>query len=141
MKKRSFLYMAVMAFVLGVGSVSASAQGQVLKADIPFEFMVGKTKLPAGEYTVTLPQTGGAATVSLRGTEDDTFALALTNWVNAKKADIKDGLTFVRSGDRYFLYQIHVPGREIGQELVRSKQLFGNSIAKKTVDLKPARTE
>lgn len=141
MKKRSFLYMAVMAFVLGVGSVSASAQGQVLKADIPFEFMVGKTKLPAGEYTVTLPQTGGAATVSLRGTEDDTFALALTNWVNAKKADIKDGLTFVRSGDRYFLYQIHVPGREIGQELVRSKQLFGGELARKIVDLKPAKTE
>ena len=41
----------------------------------------------------------------------------------------------------YIFIRPDVPGREIGQELVRSKQLFGNSIAKKTVDLKPARTE
>ena len=129
-----------MAIVLGVGAISASAQGKVLRADIPFEFTVGKVALPAGEYSITLPQTGGANTISFRSTDGESFGMALTNWVNSKKAENGTGLTFIKSGDKFYLYQVHVEGREVGQEVLRSGKLVQTEIARKTVALKPARS-
>ena len=140
MKKRSFLLFGLMAVVLGVGTISASAQGKVLRADIPFEFTVGKVALPAGEYSITLPHTGGANTISFRSTDGESFGLAMTNWVNSKKAENGTGLTFIKSGDTYYLYQVHVAGREIGQEVLRSGKLVQTEIARKTIALKPARS-
>lgn len=138
MKKRSFVLLGFMTFVLGLG-MTASAQGQVLKADIPFEFTVGKTKLPAGEYMIILPQSGDAATVKFKGKDGNSFAMAMTNWVNSKKSGFQDGLTFIKSGDKYFLYQVHVPGSELGQEVLKAKRL-GGELAQKTVELKPAKS-
>jgi len=139
MKKQLFLLLGFMAFVLGLGTVTTLAQGQILKADIPFEFTVGKTTLPAGLYTITLPQTGDAATVKFKGKDNESFAVALTNWVNSKKSGVQDGLTFIKSGDKYVLYQVHAPGRELGQEIVKTRR-FGRDLARKTVELKPSRS-
>ena len=140
MKKRSFLLFGLMAVVLGIGTISASAQGKVLRADIPFEFTVGKVALPAGEYSITLPPTGGANTVSFRSVDGESFGMALTNWVNSNKAKASNGLTFIKSGDKYHLYQVHVEGLEIGREVLRSGKLVQTEIARKTVEPKPARS-
>lgn len=139
MTKQSFIIIAALAFVFGIGTVTASAQGQVLKADIPFEFTVGKKTLPAGEYLVKLPETAGAQVVSFKKADGEGYGMTLTNQVSSKGAEVANGLVFVKSGDRYFLYQVH-NGREIGQQVVKSSKIRGEVLARQTVALKPAKS-
>ena len=139
MTKQSFIIIAALAFVFGIGTVTASAQGQVLKADIPFEFTVGKKSLPAGEYLVKLPETAGAQVVSFKKADGEGYGMTLTNQVSSKGAEVQNGLVFVKSGDRYFLYQVH-NGREIGQQVVRSGSISATTLARQTVALKPAKS-
>jgi hypothetical protein len=139
MTKQSFIIIAALAFVFGIGTVTASAQGQVLKADIPFEFTVGKKTLPAGEYLVKLPETAGAQVVSFKKADGEGYGMTLTNQVSSKGAEVANGLVFVKSGDRYFLYQVH-NGREIGQQVVRSGGISATTLARQTVALKPAKS-
>jgi hypothetical protein len=139
MTKQSFIIIAALAFVFGIGTVTASAQGQVLKADIPFEFTVGKKTLPAGEYLVKLPETAGAQVVSFKKADGESYGMTLTNPVSSKGAEVQNGLVFVKSGDRYFLYQVH-NGREIGQQVVRSGGISATTLARQTVALKPAKS-
>ena len=139
MTKQSFIIIAALAFVFGIGTVTASAQGQVLKADIPFEFTVGKKTLPAGEYLVKLPETAGAQVVSFKKADGEGYGMTLTNQVSSKGAEVVNGLVFVKSGDRYFLYQVH-NGREIGQQVVRSGSISATTLARQTVALKPAKS-
>jgi hypothetical protein len=140
MTKRNFIIIAAFAFVLGLGSATASAQGQILRAEIPFEFTVGKTTLPAGEYIVKLPETGGARVVSFKKADGEDFGMAMTNEVDSKDTGIANGLVFVKSGDKYILHQVHTTGREIGQEVVKTRRLAGAELARKTVALKPAKS-
>jgi hypothetical protein len=53
--KRSTARVSLMVVVLLFAAASFGQQHQTLnfKADVPFEFSVGKTTLPAGEYLVT----------------------------------------------------------------------------------------
>ena len=139
MTKQSSIIIAALAFVFGIGTVTASAQGQVLKADIPFEFTVGKKTLPAGEYLVKLPETAGAQVVSFKKADGEGYGMTLTNQVSSKGAEVVNGLVFVKSGDRYFLYQVH-NGREIGQQVVRSGSISATTLARQTVALKPAKS-
>jgi hypothetical protein len=139
MTKQSFIIIAALAFVFGIGTVTASAQGQVLKADIPFEFTVGKKTLPAGEYLVKLPETAGAQVVSFKKADGEGYGMTLTNQVSSKGAEVANGLVFVKTGGRYFLYQVH-NGREIGQQVVRSGGISATTLARQTVALKPAKS-
>ena len=139
MTKQSFIIIAALAFVFGIGTVTASAQGQVLKADIPFEFTVGKKTLPAGEYLVKLPETAGAQVVSFKKADGEGYGMTLTNQVSSKGAEVANGLVFVKTGGRYFLYQVH-NGREIGQQVVKSSKISGEVLARQTVVLKPSKS-
>ena len=140
MTRRSFIIIAAFAFVLGLGTVSASAQGQQIRAEIPFEFTVGEKTLPAGEYIIRLPETGGARVVSLKSEDGEAFGMAMANGVNSKRAEIANGLVFLKAGDKYHLHQVHTAGREIGQEIVRKRRIAGTELAKRTVTLKPAKS-
>ena len=139
MTKQSSIIIAALAFVFGIGTVTASAQSQVMKAEIPFEFTVGKKTLPAGEYLVKLPETAGAQIVSFKKADGEGYGMIMTNQVSSKGAEVESGLVFVKSGDRYFLYQVH-NGREIGQQVVKSGKISGEALARQTVVLKPAKS-
>ena len=141
MTKKSFVIVAALAFVFGIGTLTASAQGQLLTADIPFEFTVGKATLPAGEYLIKLPETGGARVVTFRKADGEAVAVVMTNPVNSRGAEIASGLVFVKTGDRHFLYQVHTEGRETGLEVIRSKRMAGTELARRTVELKMAKSE
>lgn len=141
MKKQSFVIIAALAFVFGIGLVTASAQGPVLRADIPFEFTVGNKVLPAGKYIVKLPDTAGAQIVSFSNADGDGSGMALTNQINPKGAEVANGLIFVRSGDRYFLYQVHTEARDTGLEVLKTKRIAATELARKTVELKMAKSE
>jgi len=141
MKKRSFLLLSFAAIVFVFGSVGVSAQGTTaLKANIPFEFSIGKTTLPAGEYTITLPETGSASSISVRENSGRGFARVLTNSIQTGKADQPNGIIFIRSGSRYYLYQVHLGDRDAGHEVVKSRKLARTEMARRAVEIKPARS-
>lgn len=137
MKKRSYILMAAMALFLGVGSISAQSS---FKAEIPFDFTIGKTALTAGEYVFALPQTGGAPTISVRNTDGKLGAVVLTNYFSPEKAKTSE-LKFVKVDGRYHLYQLYVAGRDLGQEIGKVRKAAGSEVAARRVDLKPVGTE
>ena len=141
MTKKSFVIVAALAFVFGIGTLTASAQGQVMRANIPFEFTVGKSTLPAGDYLIKLPETGGARVITFKKADGEAHAIVMTNPVNSKGAEIATGLVFVKAGDQHFLYQVHTEGRETGLEVIKSKRMAGTELARKTVELKMAKSE
>lgn len=137
---RKFILFGFLAAAIGFGAVETSAQGQIIRAEIPFEFTVGKKTLPAGEYRITLPATGSAPQVVFKSVDGESFSMAMTNWVSAAKASAEQGsLVFLKTGDKHVLYQIF-DGREFGQEIVSAKKLVRTEIARETVKLKPSRT-
>ena len=135
---RSFLLFGFLAIAVGFGATEAAGQGTVLRAEIPFEFTVGKKTLPAGEYRITLPSTGDASKVTFSSVNGDSFSMAMTQGIRSSKAEVANGLVFLKYGDKLVLYRVF-DGREIGHEVVSSKRLVRSEIAKQTLTLKPNR--
>ena len=135
---RSFLLFGFLAIAVGFGATEAAGQGTVLRAEIPFEFTVGKKTLPAGEYRITLPSTGDASKVTFSSVNGDSFSMAMTQGIRSAKAEVANGLVFLKYGDKLVLYRVF-DGREIGHEVVSSKRLVRSEIAKQTLTLKPSR--
>ena len=135
---RSFFLFGFLAIAVGFGATEAAGQGTVLRAEIPFEFTVGKKTLPAGEYRITLPSTGDASKVTFSSVNGDSFSMAMTQGIRSAKAEVANGLVFLKYGDKLVLYRVF-DGREIGHEVVSSKRLVRSEIAKQTLTLKPSR--
>lgn len=96
------------------------ARGQVVaafKADIPFGFTVGNTRLPAGGYTIRRHLPG---LMEIRAAEGNRVVLFSTRDTKAAKTPEQAELIFNRLGDRYFLSRLFNTGNGIGAELQKS---------------------
>ena len=83
-------------------------QDRIVKANIPFNFTVGSQRLPAGEYTVSSPESGVVQIQSA-----DKHLVAITPAFNSGLAsDGGSKLVFKRYGDQYFLRRILAPSGE-----------------------------
>jgi hypothetical protein len=115
MKRYLSFTIAIMMF-LGVVTVAAEAQvfgAKQVRARIPFAFNVGKTTLPAGEYTVTvLNPSSDRQVLQVRSKDRRLSALIHStettpnNLANTDKAK----LVFNRYGDTYFFAQVQMAG-------------------------------
>jgi hypothetical protein len=109
-------------FGLGLLLVASAVQAQSngVKADIPFDFVVGNQMLPAGEYTVSNQGSVNQA-ILIRSDEGNSAALSLTQSCSSLNPSAKTKLVFHTMGGRYFLYQIWTQGNYSGQQLPKSK--------------------
>ena len=114
----------VLGFVLVAASLTlasaAQAQDYRLKADVPFDFVVGNQVHKAGSYDIKkiLPNSSLLLLESpseSKPTIVSPHACAERDWATSTK------LVFHRSGDTYFLYQIWVEGRQFGSEFTTPK--------------------
>src|SRR5215470_14775798 len=104
--------------ILALGAVAAYAQNAI-KADIPFDFDVAGTVMPAGHYVVSTPS---AWTIQLRETGGShRAALVMTNNISTLTANGSMQLVFRGHGDQYFLAKVWTGGRD-GREVPPSKQ-------------------
>jgi hypothetical protein len=89
-----------------------------IRADIPFDFMVGKKRLPKGEYLIeSLGDTGALTIRSAKKGKAVTF-----NTIKSKPTDSnKSKLVFNRYGEQYFLSRIWDPSSETILKLTKSK--------------------
>jgi hypothetical protein len=98
-----------------LASMVYAQYGRVV-ANIPFDFTVGKTTLPSGEYTVTPTH---ASHVLIQSKDNRHSAIAAT--MRVESGNVQDGakLVFNRYGDRHFLAKIW--DNSTGRELYKSR--------------------
>ena len=118
MKRQMLTLVGVLGMLLAAGS--ASAQTIKVKADVPFNFIINKATLPAGEYTLMSVGTESARALSIRSADKQNQALVLANHVDSRTPCKTSKLIFNRYGDRYFLSQVWVAGNDSGRQLPRS---------------------
>ena len=118
MKKQALtvLSMASLFVLLAVGSAYADP-GSEVRADVPFDFMVGNKTYPAGSYAVEYTQPQGAFLIHI-AEDESRRTLLWSNTVPAKSIeDHSPKLIFNRYGDQYFLTQVWGGGDINGREL------------------------
>jgi hypothetical protein len=119
MRKQLFtIAMLGLFLMLTVASVHAQSKTRI-EATIPFDFMVGETKLKAGQYDVT-PR--NAVALLIRSKDNRNAAVRLTNSIQGAKPSMDTKLVFHRYGQTYFLSEVWIVGQNAGCQLVKSQQ-------------------
>ena len=127
MKKKVLRAVATISFVVAiamtmVGSAQAQSLADPIKVNIPFDFQVADTKLPAGEYYVRrLPSSSSDSVVMIKNVQDGQTAVRLTIAVQRSDPKNKGTLVFHRYGEQYFLFQVWPAGGETGRVLPQSR--------------------
>ena len=95
------------------------AQTVDLRANVPFDFRMGETLMPAGEYVIH--HSAGVLTVRAQsGSPRAIFQLTLP--ASRQDGSTKGALVFNRYGDSYFLAKIWAPASRDGMALSTSKR-------------------
>ncbi len=125
MKKQTltFFAMASLFVMLAVGSAYADADRTRVRADIPFDFIVGNATLPAGTYTFKRRDTNaGVLVIQSRDHRESAFAITNTVQCNPQQIEDESKLIFNRYGDLYFFTQVWAGGSISGRELPKTRQ-------------------
>lgn len=115
------LTMLALLLTLALATTAATANGQdqqMVKANVPFEFIVGDKTLPAGEYVIRRVGVAGDA-LAIQATASNHKTVRLANL--ARRADKSAALVFHRYGETFFLSQIWVGGNGQGRQLLKSR--------------------
>src|SRR6185436_8534605 len=91
---------------------ATQAQSIMLKADIPFDFLLGDKRLPSGQYHV---KSLNPVLTQIESKDARSTAIVLTTGMQAAKTSDTGKLIFNRYGDQYFLSKIWVPSTNTGR--------------------------
>ena len=119
MKKQALTLIGMLSLLLAAGSAMAQSAGQTVRANIPFNFVVSKQVLPAGEYTISRMGTGGSV-LAIHGDNNKENMVVLSNNLESRDPSAKTKLVFRCYGDRYFLSQVWIEGSSAGRQLPKS---------------------
>ena len=104
-------------------AATASAQGQSLsdhiRAKIPFDFVVGDKKLPAGEYSIGNAETTSNIVMAISNRNGAANTLTIPVQMTTPTDTTK--LIFHRYADQYFLFQVWQAGCTMGRALPKSR--------------------
>jgi len=120
MKNRVGLVLA--SLLLGVLTLGSTARAQrterIVKADIPFDFVLGNEIFPAGRYSVVITSSG---LLELHDSAGRVLANLLTHSVQGKADPDRPRLRFDSEGGQHILTQVWQQGDETGQQILRAK--------------------
>jgi len=116
MKRTALKAFALLGISLAVGAAAAGAQ-DTIRINIPFDFTVGESNLPAGVYEVQRIFGDGVA-LRIRCEDCKSEASFMTIGVYAKK-EVAPRMVFHRYGSRYFLNQLWMGGSSSGRQLLK----------------------
>jgi hypothetical protein len=103
---------------------AARTQAQItgnLVAEVPFQFHVGNTALPAGKYMIHQLEGSDLMVMQISSMDGKVSALFDVEPTEAKSAPQKTELIFNKYGDRYFLSEMFDEGNADGNRLVASR--------------------
>lgn len=116
MKTARFVLVAVL-IATAFAAVPVTAETSSTNVNIPFNFQVGATILPAGDYTVAMV-TDKAIVLQHKGGE--AVAVALTNAVSGKSSEARPHFLFNRYGKSYFLAEAWLRNTDSGRAMMVS---------------------
>jgi len=100
MKKQILNIVVTLSVIAALSIAGFAGLSETLKANIPFDFVAGGKKLPAGEYTV---RTGIIqSTLEVRNLKTKQAAVAISQGLEVRSGG-KPQLVFRRYGNQYFL--------------------------------------
>jgi hypothetical protein len=122
MKKQVIRIAALALFVTTFAIASAHAQnaGNNLRVTIPFDFVIGGEKLPAGDYLVHTEDS--RTTMNIQSRDQSSQAYFLVHPVPGVDIKNKSKLIFRKYEGEYSLSQVWVEGRASGQELNKTSR-------------------
>jgi hypothetical protein len=118
---KSFLIVAAISFLAIAGTPARAQVVDVIEADIPFEFTVRNSTLPAGEYTIKRINSVSPGTMEIRNADGTQRLVFLVTSAETLKQPDHTKLIFDRVGDQYFLSEIFEIGNRSGVELMKSR--------------------
>src|SRR5260370_10917502 len=106
--------------ILALGAAAAAfAQGpNTLRVNVPFEFNVDGSNMPAGQYVVDLNKPG---LIYLHGVDARVNTIAIAVAAQSAYPPNESKLLFHRYGDQYFLWEALAAGGG-GREIPRTRQ-------------------
>jgi hypothetical protein len=111
----AFLILAVL-----LAATAVRAQETKVRANIPFDFIVGDRAYPAGQYSLnSLP--GNDAVIRIDGDPEVPTVHLLSNSCQSANPSKETKLIFRRMGENYFLYQVWLAGNIDGREFLKSR--------------------
>lgn len=146
--KKQLLQIATTLSLCLMLGVAASAQTtKTVTVTIPFDFYVGKTALPAGDYTVYRTSANSGNGFLLRAADGQAQVVFNAQEVQSDGTPEATKLEFRRYEDKYFLARFWAAGNNIGRELPRSgleRELAGENtrhLAQKSVKTETVTTQ
>lgn len=116
MKKQALTFVGVLSLLLVAGSAFAQ---QKVQSDIPFNFTINKTVLPAGAYTIS--PIGDGSVLALKGDDNKTINMMAPHAVQSLNPADRTKLVFHCYGREHcFLYEVWVRGETRGRQLPKS---------------------
>ena len=129
MYKHAYQLLTAFTLVAWLMVPATQAQSIMLKANIPFDFVVGEKRLPSGQYHV---KSLNPVLTQIQGNDAHSTAIVLTTGMQAAKISDVGKLIFNRYGDQYFLSKIWVPSSDMGRQLPKSR--FEREVAQRFSD-------
>jgi len=105
MKRNFFRWFVVSLFALGFGVAAQAQEPDRLVVNVPYDFMVNGTTLPAGKYDVRRSSDIDLHILSISSFENHVHAVTLATDVDQAR-DVRPGATFARTGDLSVLTKI-----------------------------------
>ena len=106
MNKSYLTAVLTLACMLGVGISARAQETEGVRVNVPFEFVAGRTTLPAGTYRVGRLSVDAHSGIAISGYNNSAFVLPM---VVAATNTEQPKLSFEHVGGKYFLSEIDTP--------------------------------
>ena len=118
--KNHVVSLMLLLIVVGAGALSVNAQsGYAVRANVPFDFIVGDKTFQAGEITAQRKSLSTSDPLVIRSSDYSTLAVQLTRIIEGGRMADQAKLVFRRYGNRYYLAEVWTSG-DIGSRLFKS---------------------
>lgn len=129
---RTLFTVVAMAALMAAGTLAQD--NMAVRASVPFDFMVGDQRVPAGDYTITR----GPFPTALRifSKDGETAFTVLYHNAGVNKTSYGNALVFHTYNDQHFLKEVWTANGTAGAQLPKSKgekELIARQLNKQTV--------
>ena len=119
---KQILWMPLILIAMLASAVESRAQASYgLRANVPFDFVVGDKTIPAGRIRAHGVSASSQGALSITNSAQGKLALRTGRRVSGAERSNQGKLVFHKYGNRYFLAQVCVPGYE-AWEIMKSKE-------------------
>jgi hypothetical protein len=123
-KSKHHLLALFIALIFALAVHITKAQAQIigdLEVNIPFQFHVGSSKLPAGKYIIHMLDDSDLKVMEISSADGSTSALFNVQSAVANSASARNELIFNKYGNRYFLAELFDEDNPDGSRVVESR--------------------